>query len=125
MKTETTPHNPFDSLDSPEEINAYLAAAFLDEDPRVFLVALGFLARKKGLAEVARLAGVSRESLDKSLSREGNPGYATIARVIRALNIGMVPETFQDLAGGWTREEAAEFRAGIQSCEQIDEDWRK
>jgi hypothetical protein len=37
----------------------------------------------------------------------------------------MVPETFQDIAGGWTREETAEFRAGMQSCEQIDEDWGK
>ena len=92
MKTETAPYNPFDYLESPEEINAYLATAFLDEDPRVFLVALGFLARKKGMAEVARIAGVNRESLYKSLSGEGNPGYATIARVIRALNIRMVPE---------------------------------
>ena len=77
------------------------------------------------MAEVARLTGVNRENLDKSLSGEGKPGYATIARVIRALNIGMVPETFQDLAGGWTREEAEEFRAGIQSCKQVDEDLRK
>ena len=60
-----------------------------------------------------------------AISGEGNPGYATIARVIRALNIRMVPETFQDPAGGWTWQEAEEFRAGIQSCEQIDEDWRK
>ena len=44
------------------------------------------------MAEVARIAGVNRESLDKSLSGEGNPGYATIARVIRALNIRIVPE---------------------------------
>ena len=92
MKTETTLYNPFDYLESPEEINAYLATAFLDEDPRVFLVALGFLARKKGMAEVARIAGVNRESLYNSLSGEGNPGYATIARVIRALNIRIVPE---------------------------------
>ena len=77
------------------------------------------------MAEVARLAGVNRESQDRFLSGEGNPGYATIARVIRALNIRMVPEIVQGLAGGWTQEEAEEFRAGIQSCEQIDEDWRK
>lgn len=50
---------------------------------------------------------------------------ATIARVIRALNIRMVSETLQGLAGGWSRQEAEEFRAGIQSCEQIDEDLRK
>lgn len=60
-----------------------------------------------------------------AISGEGNPGYATIARVIRALNIRMVSETLQGLAGGWSREEIEEFRAGIQSCEQIDEDWRK
>ena len=91
MNTETTLYNPFDYLESPEEIDAYLAAAFLDEDPRVFLVALGFLARKRGMGEVAKLAGVNRESLYKSLSGEGNPGYATIARVIRALNLRIVP----------------------------------
>ena len=50
---------------------------------------------------------------------------ATIARVIRALNIRMVSETLQGLAGGWSRQEAEEFRAGMQSCEQIDEDWMK
>ena len=77
------------------------------------------------MAEVARIAGVNRESLYKSLSGEGNPGYATIARVIRALNIRMESEIVQGLAGGWSRQEAEEFRAGMQSCEQIDEDWRK
>ena len=60
-----------------------------------------------------------------AISGAGNPGYATIARVIRALNIRMVSETLQGLAGGWSRQEAEEFRAGIQSCGQIDEDWRK
>ena len=58
-------------------------------------------------------------------SGEGNPGYATIARVIRALNIRMESEIVQGLAGGWSRQEAEEFRAGMQSCEQIDEAWRK
>ena len=50
---------------------------------------------------------------------------ATIARVIRALNIRMVSEIVQGLAGGWSRQEAEEFRAGMQFCGQIDEDWRK
>ena len=53
------------------------------------------------------------------------PVTATIARVIRALNIRMVSEIVQGLAGGWSRQEAEEFRAGIQSCKQIDEDLRK
>ena len=58
-------------------------------------------------------------------SRGMSTRNATIARVIRALNIRMVSETLQGLAGGWSRQEAEEFRAGMQSCEQIDEDWRK
>ena len=89
---KTTPYNPFDYLEGQGEIDAYLSEAFLDEDPRVFLVALGFLAKKKGMSEVAKRAGVNRESLYKSLSGEGNPAYATIAKVTRALNIRMVPE---------------------------------
>jgi len=92
MKTETSPWNPFDYLESQDEMDQYLADAFLDEDPRVFLVALGFLAKKQGMGKVAKLAGVNRESLYKSLSGEGNPGYATIAKVIRALGIRMVPD---------------------------------
>ena len=58
-------------------------------------------------------------------SRGMSTRNATIARVIRALNIRMVSEIVQGLAGGWSRQEAEEFRAGIQSCEQIDEDWMK
>ncbi len=85
------PWNPFDYLKTTEEINEYLADVFLDDDPRLFLIALGHLARKKGMSEVARAAGVNRESLYKSLSGEGNPGYTTIARVVRALGITMMP----------------------------------
>ncbi len=97
MSKETTLWNPFDYLKTPEEINEYLADAFLDEDPKIFVVALGYLARKKGMTELARLTGVNRESLYKSLSGNGNPGYATIVRILRALNIRMLP-TIKDAA---------------------------
>jgi len=97
MSKETTLWNPFDYLKTPEEINEYLADAFLDEDPKIFVVALGYLARKKGMTELARLTGVNRESLYKSLSGNGNPGYATIVRILRALNIRMLP-TIKDTA---------------------------
>ena len=87
MKKETTPYNPFDYLENQTEIDAYLAEAFENEDPQVFLVALGFLARKKGMAEVAKLTGVNRESLYKSLSGDGNPAYVTVAKVAKALGV--------------------------------------
>ncbi len=44
---KTTPFNPIDYLQTPEEINAYLDAAFAEEDPRIFVIALGHLAKKR------------------------------------------------------------------------------
>ncbi len=49
MKTNTSPYNPLDYLETPEEINEYLNDAFMDDDPQVFLIALGHLARKQGV----------------------------------------------------------------------------
>jgi probable addiction module antidote protein len=85
MATEIKSYNPFDYLETKEEINEYLNNAYLDEDPRVFLVALGYLAKKQGMAEVARKAGLNRESLYKALAGEGNPRFSTVNRVIKAL----------------------------------------
>ncbi|MFV0436914.1 MAG: addiction module antidote protein [Desulfopila sp.] len=85
-----SPYNPFDYLESDEEINAYLSEAFNDDDPHVFLIALGYLARKKGMSEIARTAGVNRESLYRSLSGKGNPGFATVAKIAKALGCKLV-----------------------------------
>lgn len=84
---ETTAYNPLDYLQTPEEISAYLDEAFADEDPRIFIVALGHLARKKGMSQIARDSGLSRESLYKALSGERNPGFGTILKVVHALGI--------------------------------------
>lgn len=85
MAIEIKTYNPFDYLKTKEEINEYLNNAYLDEDPRVFLVALGYLAKKQGMAEVAKKAGLNRESLYKALAGEGNPRFSTVSRVIKAL----------------------------------------
>ena len=85
MSTKTTPYNPFDYLETKEEINEYLNTAFMDDDPRVFVVALGYLAKKKGIAQVAKETGLNRESLYKSLSGDGNPAFATIKKITKAL----------------------------------------
>ena len=87
MKTKTTPYNPFDYLETREEIDEYLAGAITDDDPQVFLIALGHLAKKKGMIEVARETGLNRESLYKSLSGEGNPKFTTISKVVKALGL--------------------------------------
>ena len=69
----------------------YLEAAFEDGDPAVVTAALGDVARAKGMSQVARKAGLGRESLYKALSAEGNPEFATVLRVMRALGIGLHP----------------------------------
>jgi probable addiction module antidote protein len=85
MTQQTTPYNPFDYLENQEEINKYLNDTFADDDPRLFIVALGHLARKKGMSQVAKAAGLNRESLYKALSENGQPKFSTIRKVTKAL----------------------------------------
>lgn len=76
-----------DYLDSPERISGYLDAAFEDGDPALIAAALGDIARAKGMTDLARKAGLGRESLYKSLSSDGNPAFATVLQVLRALGL--------------------------------------
>ncbi len=83
----TRPFDAAEYLDSAEAVAAYLEAAFEDGDPTFIADALGTVARAKGMTEVARKTGLSRESLYKALSAEGNPEFATILKVMRALDL--------------------------------------
>lgn len=65
----------------------YLEAALEDGDPALISAALGDIARAKGMARVARSTGLGRESLYKALSMDGNPEFATILKVVRALGL--------------------------------------
>ncbi len=84
---KTTPFDAADYLDDAEDIASYLEEAFATEDPAYIAHALGTIARAKGMTEVARKAGLSRESLYKALSAEGNPEFATILKVMSALDL--------------------------------------
>ena len=66
---------------------AYLAAALEEDDPAVFVAALGDVARAKGMTQIAREAGLGRESLYKALSADGNPEFATVMKVVRSLGL--------------------------------------
>jgi probable addiction module antidote protein len=87
--TRTTPHDVAEHLRTPEEMAAYLDA-WLEEAPddaSGIAKALGDIARAKGMSQVARDAGLSRESLYRALSAEGNPSFATVLKVARALGV--------------------------------------
>jgi len=86
-KTTTTNWDPATHLTTIEDVAAYLEAALQDGDPQVIAAALGDIARAKGMSQIAREAGVGRESLYKSLSATGNPELATVLKVISVLGL--------------------------------------
>jgi len=93
-KTETTRYDVAEDLRTPEEMAAYLEACLEEANGDAAFVAkaLGDIARAKGMSQVARDAGVSRESLYKALSGERNPGFDTILKVVTALGIKLRAE---------------------------------
>jgi probable addiction module antidote protein len=71
----------------------YLKAALEDEDePRVLLLALRHLARARGIAKVAKAAGIERESLYRALSARGNPRLSTLVAVTKAIGLRLTVE---------------------------------
>ena len=86
-KITTTIWDPAAHLSTADDIAAYLEAALQDGDPQLVAAALGDIARAKGMSQIAREAGLGRESLYKSLSASGNPELATILKVISALGL--------------------------------------
>jgi probable addiction module antidote protein len=72
---------------------AYLKAALEDEDdPRVLLIALRHLAQARGIAKVAKAAGIERESLYRALSTRGNPRLSTLVAVTKAIGLKLTVE---------------------------------
>jgi probable addiction module antidote protein len=86
-KTATTIWDPATHLATHDDIAAYLEAALQDGDPQLVAAALGDIARASGMSQIAREAGVGRESLYKSLSSSGNPELGTVLKVISALGL--------------------------------------
>jgi probable addiction module antidote protein len=88
-KPKTSTYDVAEHLRTPEEVAAYLDA-WLEEAPddvSGIARALGDIARAKGMSQVAKEAGLSRESLYRALSEGGNPSFATVLKVARALGV--------------------------------------
>lgn len=86
---KTSNYDVAEHLRTPEEMAAYLDAWLEDAPDDVSGVAraLGDIARAKGMSLVAKEAGLSRESLYRALSEDGNPSFATVLKVARALGV--------------------------------------
>ena len=100
--SKTMPYDIAEQLRTPEEMAAYLDA-WLDETPDDATGigrALGDIARAKGMTQVAKDAGLSRESLYRALSADGNPSFATVLKVARALGVKLHAEAAQASALG-------------------------
>ncbi len=90
MTTETTPFNPVDYLESEEEIAQYLNDAYQEDDSRLFMIALGNVAKAKGVTKIAKETGLNRESLYKVFSGQTSPHWSTVQSVIKALGCHLV-----------------------------------
>jgi probable addiction module antidote protein len=88
MKRET--FRAFDAADylkTGEEVAAYLVAASEDGDPQMVAAAIGDIVRARNVSKIARDTGLTREGIYKALSPEGNPSFATVWKVLRALDL--------------------------------------
>ncbi len=90
MTLETKPYEFAQHVETEEDIREYLMA-FLEEDgAQGFIDALGHLARKKGMTEIAKSTGLSRQSLYRTLTADGNPSFLTVSKVVKALGCELV-----------------------------------
>ena len=87
MALKTKIWDAAEALKSPEAITAYIEAAFEDGDPAIIAAVLGDVARAKGMSEMARQSGVSRETLYKAFSENGNPTLETLTAVMHSLGL--------------------------------------
>src|ERR1700754_4734126 len=87
LTSKTTRFDAADYLDTEERQAAYIAAALETGDPDFVRDALGIVARARGMGDIAKAAGLNRESLYKALGESGNPEFGTIMRVLRAMGL--------------------------------------
>ena len=95
QKTRISDLKTFDMaeyLDSEQAIADYLSIVMEDGTPALLVAALGDVARARGMTQLARDTGLAREALYRSLSADGNPSFASVTKVLRALGVKLVPQ---------------------------------
>jgi len=89
MSIKTKRWDSTEHLQSDEDIRLYLEACVEDagDDPEFIVHALGVIARAKNMSQLSRDTGITREGLYKAFSKEGNPTFATVSKVAKALGL--------------------------------------
>ena len=85
MIKEARPWDTADYLNSEEDIIGYLDAVLEENDPALLYVALGNVARARGMTQLSKDTGITREGLYKALTAESNPGFETLQKIVGAL----------------------------------------
>ncbi len=95
VKTEidTKPYDSADYLKTPEAIAAYLEDVLAEKDPGLIAHAIGVAARAQGMSAIAKKTKLSRESLYRTLSADGNPELQTLIKVLSELGLRLAIET--------------------------------
>jgi probable addiction module antidote protein len=94
MKKGFRSYDVADYLKSEEDMVAYLEACFEEagDDAAFIAAALGDIARAKGMTDIAAATGLTREGLYRTLSKDGNPSFSTVLKVMRELGMKLKPE---------------------------------
>ena len=94
MAISTTHWDSAEHLKTEEDIQLYLEACLSEagDDPALIIHAFGVIARARNMSQLARDTGLSREGLYKALSPDGNPTFATVAKVAKALGFKLTVE---------------------------------
>jgi probable addiction module antidote protein len=79
--------DPAEHINSKEDVIAYLEGALEENDPEFLFKTIGYIARSKGMAQIARELNLNREGLYTALSPQGNPSFVTVARVLDNLGV--------------------------------------
>ena len=93
VKVEFAPFDASEHLDRDEVVEEYLQAALEDPNPELFLLAVANVAKARGIAKVAKDAGLGRESLYKALSPGAKPRYETVRKLMASLGMRLTVTT--------------------------------
>jgi len=92
MKEQTTQWDTSEFLETEEDIAAYLAAAFEEGDPEAIKLAIGNVAKARGMTDIARQSGVSRGNLYRSFQKDGDPKLSMIVDIMRSLGMTLTAQ---------------------------------